>query len=350
MFQPVGAKLGEIKFRAKISDQHLGIANYFANEPQRQEFVKIFSPKLKETEKLFRSLAKKGVPLSPYLEIGSEHALRPSLLENKFNSHGIASDISIYSLAKAKKYAKLFNFKKVPKIVACDAYNLPFKSKSFPLIFIYETLHHFPDPRPVLEEIRRVLAPGGICIIGGDPIKQHLQIKLWRRPNKLRFWEKLLKISLVLPFISQIGKTETQYGIIETSFDLKTWQKALSIFAQVEARLNSYPFGFLQTIKKGPSGSWTLPSIKTRLALAIFGGGLEAICQKVGREPQKSPKSQLEELLICPNCLKNYQKEISLSKNNKIYCPNCSYVYQRKNRVLILLEKRLEKLLSRVQA
>ncbi len=329
--QTTANKLGEIKFRSQIVNQQTQNIKLFENEPTLPQFKKIIKPKLKETEKKFRALQKNGVKLSPYLEIGSEHCLRPMILENNFKVHGIASDISIYSLKSTKKYAHIFKFKKLPRRICIDANNLPFKSNSFPFVFIYESLHHFPDPRPVLEEIYRVLAPGGCLLIGADPIKQQFQIPLWRRPNKLRFWETALKKILILPFISQIGKTETEYGIIETAFTVKTWQKSLSIFQKVQTEVEIYPFGI---VEKNENFN---PSPLTKLGLFFLGGGIHAVCFKEGN---------LENLqsigLICPNCLQKQNKEILLIKQKShLVCKNCAITYGKFKNILTLLEKDL---------
>jgi len=339
--QPLSAKLGEVKYRSKIINQQLGNENIFPNELKFREFTKLIQKRLLESRVDFDKLYKSAHSLSPYLEIGAENALRSAFLENKYKARGFAIDISLYSLAKAREFAKNFKFQKVPKTICADTNNLPFKSNSFPFIFVYETLHHFPDPKPILSEIERVLAPQGICLIGAEPIKPKLQITLWRRPNILRPWEKFLKVLLVLPFISTIGKTETDYGILEESFSLSVWQNALSTFDKVEAQIFGYPFGPSQTLTKSQSRQWLNPNIIVKTALLI-GGGLKALCTKNGE--QVKPHQNLDLLLICPDCLKNQKKEYSLIKSARTYrCTSCKKDYYKKERVLVLLEKNLEK-------
>jgi len=338
------AKLGEVKYRQKIVKQHLGETVHFPSEPTAKQFNQIVKNKLKETEKTFRKLQKRNIKLSPYLEIGSEHCLRPALLESKFKAKGFATDISLYSLMEAPRFARIFKFKKTPQAILADAYNLPFKSNSFPFIFIYETLHHFPNPKPVLEEIKRVLAPGGACLIGADPIKQAFQIQFWRRPTKLRDWEKLLKATLLLPFISHIGKTEVEHGIIETAFSLKTWQDALSVFDKVEVTMKAFPWGPTESVKKTQKENWISPSLKTKLALYLFGGGLQALCFKTGSSQIKI--RSLSDTLICPNCKVSEKQENVIKKEKATFiCPKCKSVYKKYHGVLVLLESSLRNLL-----
>ena len=345
-FQSAASKLGEVRYRSKIVKQQLGESKVNKNEMSPEEFKRMLSQKLQSTRKIFKFLQKKGFVLSPYLEIGSEHALRPSLLESEFEAKGFASDISFYSLSHSQKFTKLFGFRKSPRTICADAYTLPFKSNSFPFVFIYETLHHFPDPLPPLLEAHRVLAPGGICLVGSDPIKQSFKIRLWHRPNKLRPWEKILKFLLILPFISNIGKTEVEEGILERTFSLKTWQNALSVFDKVEVTMKAFPFGPTQTVEKNYKKNWIIPKLKTQIALHLFGGGLEAICTKNGKFSNFN--KSLKQLLICPDCLKHKKKERLLSQISRISykCKSCHAIYSEKKRVLVLLESNLNKKLK----
>lgn len=340
--QSTKSKLGEVHYRSKIVRQQLGTNTSIKNEPTTQEFKNALKSKLKETEKTFRKLQKSGHHLSPYLEIGSEHCLRPALLEQKFKASGFATDISLHSLVAAPLFAKQFKLKKVPRRICADANNLPFKSNSFPFILVYESLHHFPHPKPILEEIYRVTAPGGICLVGSDPVKQSLQIKLWRRPNKLRAWEKILKILLILPFISHIGKTEVEHGILEESFPLSVWQESLDVFDKAEVSLKAFPFGPSQKLIKTSQKNWLQPNLKTSIVLYFLGGGLQAILKKTAHGKAKA-QSQIENLIICPDCLKSKTQEFPLEKQQKSYtCPNCKSVFPIYKNVPVILEKRLK--------
>lgn len=339
--QPLSSKLGEIKYRSQIVKQHLGYKNIFPSEPTKDEFIKIIKPKLGATENLFRKLEKRGVQLSPYLEIGSEHCLRPAILESKFGASGIASDISFYSLANARKYLELFDLKKIPKRICADAYNLPFRSGSFPFIFIYETLHHFPHPKQILKEIYRVLSPGGALLIGSDPIKQSLKVPIWRRPNKLRYWEKILKFILILPFISDIGKTETEHNIIETSFPISVWQDSIAIFDSSEVTICAYPLGLSKSFIKKKGEKWPNTSLFLKIAL-LTGGSIEALCFKKGTNVVQN-RVFFDNLLICPSCYHKSKIEYQLNKTRDIYiCKNCKDIFTKKNGVVNLLEKKLE--------
>lgn len=60
------------------------------------------------------------------------------------------------------------------RFAAADAARLPFADASFRSVFVRDLLHHVPEPRAVLEEVCRVLAPGGVlCLLepnGRNPL------------------------------------------------------------------------------------------------------------------------------------------------------------------------------------
>lgn len=331
--QTLANKIAEINYRRKISAQHTTGKINFAHEPDQQEIQYFLKKRLKQYKGDFQNLKKSNLIKSPFLEIGAEYTIASSYLKSKFKTDGVACDISLHSLKKAGHFARIFKLKKIPLLVCADANNLPFKSNSFPFIFVYESLHHFPHPQPVLKEIKRVLAPGGILLIGAEPIKQSFQIPLWRRPTKLRAWEKALKAILVLPFISHIGKTEVDSGILEEAFTLKTWLQSLSIFDSFEAKVDIPIINFSQKISKP-----TNPAFPLSLLLKLTGGGIRAICKKTNEPQPKSSSNGLESIFICPNCKLNLKKEVLIHNYN---CPKCKSVYQKMAGVIILLPKKI---------
>lgn len=51
-----------------------------------------------------------------------------------------------------------------PLFTNANACKLPFGDETFDVVVSFETIEHVPDPESLLQEIRRVLKPGGICI------------------------------------------------------------------------------------------------------------------------------------------------------------------------------------------
>ncbi len=46
-------------------------------------------------------------------------------------------------------------------VVAAEGEHLPFSAETFDLVYVSHVLHHAADPRALLDEVRRVLRPGG---------------------------------------------------------------------------------------------------------------------------------------------------------------------------------------------
>jgi hypothetical protein len=131
-------------------------------------------------------------------------------------------------------------------------------------------------------EAKRLLKENGVLFFNEEPIKQSYNLQMWRRPTKLRLWEKPLKWIGILHFISQIGKTETDAGILETSFDLNTWEQALNHFGQVNAKLTVFPFGPTKSFLKinNTKPGWLSSSHLINILVKFLGGNIQAICQK----------------------------------------------------------------------
>ncbi|MDD5439138.1 MAG: class I SAM-dependent methyltransferase, partial [Candidatus Omnitrophica bacterium] len=52
--------------------------------------------------------------------------------------------------------------------VSGDAVHIPFKDRSIDVVTLFAALHHFYDHRPILDEVYRVLRPGGIVYTDHD--------------------------------------------------------------------------------------------------------------------------------------------------------------------------------------
>ncbi len=326
--QSLSAKLGEVSYRKKLVSRHLGKTKKIPGEPDEKEILEILKRRIADSRKIFRGLISKKIALSPFLEIGAEKGQRSMLLVNEFGSQGYALDISRDSLLSAKKFAEKLGFSKLPTLVCADAYHLPFTDNCLPFVFCFETLHHFPDPAPIIKEIYRVLSPGGVFYFAEEPIKQNFNLNLWRRGFHLTFIEKLLKAIGLLPFLSRIGKNEVKEGILENEFGFSIWEKALEPFDQVEAKVKPVFFGPESHLKK-EGKSWQNLKFFTRLLIAIQGGGIQAICYKSGQT-----KSANKPTILCPNCHKKLNTDYS--------CSCCQQNFRQKDGILMLLSKELK--------
>lgn len=332
--QTLKSKLGEVNYRSKLVTQYQNKKYIFENEPNQKEIIQALKQRIKSTKKDFSFLKKQQVNFSPYLEIGAEFGHRAALLEESYNGKGFALDISLESLSLAPYFLKHLKLKKIPERICADAYQLPFQDNSLNFVFCYQSLHHFPNPKPIIQEVYRVLKPNGYFFVNEEPISQGFNLNLWRRPTKLRLWEKILKYTLILPFISRIGKTETDHGILEETFDLNTWEKSLEIFKNATAWINAYKYGPETIVTKKSKTGWLKPSISTFPFIFALGGGIKILAQK-NKYPTNKISVKNQNILSCPNCLKTL--------NSSLVCPKCHTGYPVYKKIKLLLDRKLSK-------
>ena len=338
MIQSFKSKKGEVNYRSKLSLQYLNKKTIFSNEPDQKQIIRKVKERVAKTKKDFINLKKEGVLFTPYLEIGAEFTHRSMVLADNYKAHGFALDISLESLSLANFFKKNLKVKKLPQRICADAYLLPFQDNSFNFVFCYQTLHHFPNPKKVIEEIYRVLKPQGVFYADEEPVSQTFNLNLWRRPTNLRPWEKFLKGIFILPFLSQIGKTETDYGILENSFNLQTWEETLLLFQEATVQVETNPFPGRSELQKNSKLGWLKPSLRTRLLLNIIGGGIRILAKKNGSISKSSKNGPL---LVCPDC--------RIPLKNNLSCPKCHFIFPVVSRIKVLLKKNLiEKLYPQI--
>ena len=342
--QRISQKAAEVKFRERITPQHLGKTYNFPQEWTAEQMLEEIKKRLEATKTDFKNLDKKGINFSPFLEIGAEYGTRATWLKNHFGAEGIICDISRDALVAAHNFAKKLNLGKTPTRICCDGENLPFAKNSFSFVFCYQTLHHFENPGKLISEIIRVTKPDGRFFFSEEPVKQLINLNLWRRPTVLRSFEKLLKSILILPFISTIGKTESDFGIFEGAFDLRTWEKILSPINNIGVKLTTYPVEMVSEHVKNHRTNWINPPLPVKLFIALFGGGITGLA-KIEKGESKKKNIPVNSLLICPDC-KLENGEITLKKSLRLLiCTRCGRNFKNYSGVWQLLNKKLTKIL-----
>ncbi|MDP2632344.1 MAG: methyltransferase domain-containing protein [Candidatus Curtissbacteria bacterium] len=333
MRQPQKSKFGEVVFRQKLVDQHLGKNKSFPGQPDQKQILDVLKERVDSSRKIFKNLQKRNLTLSPFLEIGAEKCQRASLLSSGFKSPGFALDISFESLKSAAYFAKKLKLNKLPVLICADAENLPFADNSLPFVFAFETLHHFPDPRKTLEEMKRVTANNGYVFFSEEPVKQTVNLPVWRRDFNLTKYEKILKKLFILPFLSTLGASETRYGILENVFPVSTWQSCLKMFEEIETIYEPVFFG--PKSKVGRNNQFINPL--TRFLIGLQGGGITALAKI--KKPQNPPTvKNVYDLLACPKCRKKLSRNISTFN-----CKSCKQTYPIKDKVIFLLNPVLRK-------
>jgi ubiquinone/menaquinone biosynthesis C-methylase UbiE len=71
-----------------------------------------------------------------------------------------------------------------------DAERLPFRDGSFDLVYSWGVLHHTPNTAGAIEEVRRVLKPGGVALVMIYHVRSWVALTLWliHCAGRLRPW------------------------------------------------------------------------------------------------------------------------------------------------------------------
>lgn len=326
---------GEIEFRRKLFEQQVGEVEIFAGEYDGEEIAKVLRERMAETVARMRQLRAAGHTLSPYLELGAERGQRALAMENELGCEGAALDISFDLLKSCEFYAERFAMKELPFRLCADAYHLPFRSNSLPFVFCYQTLHHFPDPTPIIAEIHRVLAPGGLFFFAEEPFQQVLRWELYQVEGGAQHWSRIGRFRKLLDrFFSREVFREEEFGVIENhSIPLREWRAMLREFAEVHGTL---------TFAGGRTTELVEPRNRLRYLLAyLLGGGVSALCRKAG-EPGRHAAS-IEEALACPVALREGREVPLVADEQGFESGDGSANYRSHEGIAFLLEPGLKK-------
>jgi len=265
--QTLEQKRAEVRFRAFHSEQFDLVASYMADA-------------IRERTSPLGHLLLRGRAISPFLEIGCETAPISLALVNRLGCEGIAADISLDSLKAVDAYRERLGLEKNPIRVCCDAHNLPLAAGSVPLVVSWGTLHHFPDPGPVVDEVRRVLRDDGTFFVGEEPVRRKLSLNIGSTYslNRMGAMQRSLLRLRLLPWIFRIdGREAIEWGGVEGKFSVKQWRSILERFEDVRLRFSPYLTGDLRSVS---APLWRLlvalfgEARASRIATSLFGGNL----------------------------------------------------------------------------
>jgi len=331
--QGLSEKTGEVKFRRKLASQQSEDGHTIFPELRNHgEMLEVMRQRASVTRDAIAQLSEEGKTLSPFIEIGAERCQRALVLENEFDAQGIAVDISFDMLRLGAEVANGLGYKKMPMRICCDANNLPIRDDTLSFAFCYATLHHFPNPNLILNEMERVLGDQAILYFDEEPIKGAIYrfTRLYQRHgHRLTTLEKVLDRLGLLPLVSKGGGVECEHGVLEEEFELMTWQRALAPFQNVEVtvnkmlgfRFNDFSFGLSKVL------AW------------ILGGNIEVLCSVAKANPVSTPFNGLKEILKCPNCANKHSIPLYIAQQRQgLQCHECGCFYPEVDGVIFLFE------------
>lgn len=292
--QELENKRGEVAFRRSLYEQQVLGEERFDDELDAGGIEEVLRRRMADTVREIGDLRAAGVPVAPYVEVGAERGQRALALENELGLEGAAVDLSLDLLRASEHYRRRFGLERRPLRICADAYRLPFASDSVPFVFCYQTLHHFPNPAPVVAEIHRVLMPGGHFYFAEEPYRRRLRWRLYTvrrgaqvsRPALLRVLDRLFAREVV---------TEETFGVIENhDMTVWEWRGSLEVFDQVRLTLRT-----ARILRIDPDRN---RNPLARLAAHLLGGLVSGLCRKEGTlDPEKV--RPLDECLVSPAAL-----------------------------------------------
>lgn len=154
------------------------------------------------------------------LEIGAYAHHSSHIVASQAGGIGVSHDISKASLLEGSRRAKVRGFECHHIAVAGDFHDLPFNDGWFDLVFVASSVHHTWRPWKVMEEMLRVVRPGGIVHISNEPIGRTAGLYAFRgnRANERSAYENGIESFGLTATISSPfpgSRAEALFGIIE---------------------------------------------------------------------------------------------------------------------------------------
>jgi malonyl-CoA O-methyltransferase len=127
-------------------------------------------------ERLLERLDLVKIDPEAILDLGSATGVYSTALQKRYKSASVigadlAWNMSSYALKQRKWFAK-------QRYICADGESLPFKDKSFDLVFSNLMLYWVNDPDKLFSEMQRILKPGGLIVFttfGPDTLKEMRQ-------------------------------------------------------------------------------------------------------------------------------------------------------------------------------
>lgn len=128
----------------------------------REFFVKVEKERYNLEPHILQIILSQAIKGKKILEIGCGLGTDGTQFARK-NGRYFAVDLAVRHIELSKKRFELFGLDGNFQIA--DAENLPFLDNTFDIVYSHGVLHHTPDTQKAMDEIYRILTPGGKAIV-----------------------------------------------------------------------------------------------------------------------------------------------------------------------------------------
>lgn len=192
------------------------------------------------------------------LEVGAYRHFTGYIIERDFPVEVTLTDISSNALLDGLSSARKNGLNSRPRLVASDFHDLPFSDGYFDVVFVASSIHHSLRPEVVLNELFRVLSPGGTLIVENEPCRREFcfyQFRSNREDSFTPFEHYLLEQGLLRTISSPFwgSRPEQLFGMVEN--DKIPLQLFRSIFSQ-QAEVKEFVLDYAPQL--GPLENWLL--------------------------------------------------------------------------------------------
>lgn len=165
----------------------------------------------------------------------------------------VGMDISQAMLNQTQNKTRVWGIDQKVQVIAANAYALPFVEGSFDKCICINALNHMPNTRQVIQEISRVLKPGGILVI-----------------NFTNLWSLYFPIGLIVNLRNQSWRnkvythwyTMSQIKQICNKADLEVWEtQGVLYFPSRFPKVLIPLFKRLDQRMRISSGRWIAPAL-----------------------------------------------------------------------------------------
>ncbi|MGI9302309.1 MAG: methyltransferase domain-containing protein [Gammaproteobacteria bacterium] len=149
---------------------------------------------------------------SSVLDLGSGYGRPARLIASRFGCKVRGLNLSKVEIEEASKLTKAQGLDALVSFDFGDFHELPYPDKSFDLVWSQDSLMYAADKRLVLEEVERVLKPGGILdftdILAPRDLTPEVRDRLYERVRTPEMWDTERYLEELIAFGFKIRRVE----------------------------------------------------------------------------------------------------------------------------------------------